>query len=91
MIILYIFLFIGAIMSTWGAQTRGSWSQKISIVGGMVWFLTLIYLFFIFGFKNGLIALFTSLVIANVCQKLFTRGNIKAFISAGDVFFDKHS
>lgn len=73
MILLYLFLIIGICLVVWGSQTRGTWSRKIAILGGIVWIAPLILIFINYDIRNGLIAAFVSFVIGAVCQRIFPK------------------
>ncbi len=73
MLLSYIFLIIGVCLSIWGSQTRGSWSQNIAIVGGLIWLCLLIFMFYSFGIKVGFVALFVSIVVGAICENIFPK------------------
>lgn len=73
MLTFYTFLLFGTALAIWGSQTRGTMSQNISIIGGLIWLVTLVTMFFSFGVKDGFIALFVSFAAGAVCKNIFPK------------------
>lgn len=69
----YVFLILGTCLAFWGMQTRGEWSKNISVIGGLVWIVSLIYIFLNKGAKNGLLAILASFVVGAICQRVFPK------------------
>lgn len=64
---------IGIFLGVWGTQTRGDWSRNIGIIGGLIWFFSIIWGFIQLGFKNGFVFIFATLIIGAVLSKILPR------------------
>lgn len=71
MISAYVWLAIGVAMAIWGGQTRGNWSQNMSIAGGTIWIVTLAIILASFGIGQAFMGLLFSFVAAGICKGVF--------------------
>ncbi len=63
---------MGVAMAIWGSQTRGTLSRNISIIGGLLWFTVLIWVF-VNHFVNGLYFLLGSFVLGAILKTIFPK------------------
>ena len=66
----YLFGVIATLIMVFGMEGRGSWSRNISIVGGILWSLSIIYAFYVFSWQKGLVFLLATFVLGAVLQRI---------------------
>ena len=64
---------LGIILVVWGTQTRGEWSQNIGIIGGILWVIGVIGIFFLTGIGNGCWYLLATFIVGAILQRIFPK------------------
>ncbi len=66
---------LGVFFSTWGSQTRGVWSRKISTVGGLLWLSGVICAFVVFSLAHAFLYLLGTFITAALMQRVLPRSS----------------
>jgi len=69
-IMLYIFGTISTLIMVFGMEGRGTWSRNIAILGGNLWFISVVVAFWILGIRNGFIYLLGTFIFAYILQRI---------------------
>jgi hypothetical protein len=64
---------VGIALGVWGTQTRGTWSQKIGIIGGILWLLGVILFFLQTNLINGFLFLVGTFIVGAILSKVFPK------------------
>ena len=72
-IYLIVLSLAGTVMVVWGSQTRGTWSQNIAIVGGIVWLLSVVLSFLQKGIVSGLVFTFATFALGAILSNFFPK------------------
>ena len=78
LIVIIIIDIIGAFLSIWGSQTRGSWSRNISTLGGLMWFAGIIWGFIELGWLWGAVLLLVTFALANIFMRILPKKDAKS-------------
>jgi len=64
---------VGIALGAWGTQTRGTWSQKIGIIGGILWLLGVILFFLQTNLVNGFLYLMATFIVGAILTRVFPK------------------
>jgi len=64
---------VGIALGVWGTQTRGTWSQKIGIIGGVIWLTGVILFFLQTNLVNGFLFLLGTFLVGAILTRIFPK------------------
>lgn len=64
---------VGITLGVWGTQTRGTWSQNIGIIGGILWLLGVILFFFQTDLVKGFLYLLGTFIVGAILTRIFPK------------------
>jgi hypothetical protein len=67
---IYFFGVVATLIMMIGQEGRGSWSQNISIVGGLLWLGSIVFAFYSTNWKTGLLFILGTLIFGAILKKL---------------------
>lgn len=64
---------VGIALGVWGTQTRGTWSQNIGIIGGILWLIGVILFFFQTDLVKGFLFLLSTFIVGAILSRIFPK------------------
>jgi hypothetical protein len=67
---IYLFGAIATFIMVFGMEGRGSWSRNISVVGGLLWVISIALAFYYFSWRGGALFIVGTFVLGAILQKI---------------------
>lgn len=68
---IYLLGIITTFIMVFGMEGRGVWSRNISIIGGWLWFASVIFAFYSTDWKTGILFVLSTFILGAILKEIF--------------------